>query len=103
MKLSEAKEILNKNGYILEDTEFGFPEGFSNEGEYKIFNRLTGACLTATWPNGEPSWGVNVPPMKFLSRQEAHEMIKLLNNMGLNYRVNRLEIIKDGDIPSTRA
>ena len=95
-------ELLQLRGMIedtpvpapVQENHDGYPEGFSNEGPYRIRNRGTGAYLTATFPGGKPSWSVDVNPMKFLSRTEAGAMIKELREMGEDTDMKRIEVVK---------
>lgn len=95
-------ELLQLRGMIedtpvpapVQENHDGYPEGFSNEGPYRIRNRSTGAYLTATFPGGKPSWSIDVNPMKFLSRTEAGAMIKELREMGEDTDMKRIEVVK---------
>ena len=95
-------ELLQLRGMIedtpvptpVQENHDGYPEGFSNEGPYRIRKRSTGEYLTATFPGGKPSWSINVNPMKFLSRTEAGAMIKELREMGEDTDMKRIEVVK---------
>lgn len=75
------------------------PSGtWSNEGPYRIYNRKTGEHLTPNFkgPNGDPSWSVSVPPMKFASQFEASEMLKELfgTERGVKQGITIVKIIE---------